>query len=611
MCGIVGAVGHERTNVLNYMITGLKRLEYRGYDSSGVCTLDGASFNTVRAVGKIKALEAKLEKAQLVSHIGIGHTRWATHGKVSEKNAHPHTVGSVAIVHNGIIENYAELKEALLKRGRKFNSETDTEIIAQLLDEGYSSGRDEFKCIIDTIKQLKGMFSLGIMFKDRSESIFAVKCGTPLVLGKGPNSTYIASDVHPLVEYAEEYSFLDDYEIAKLEPQNITVFNSDGKELVKGFQHLSCSSDELSKCGYRYYMEKEIHEQPQVIVNTIQDRISPSREEVLLDDLPLTEEQIRNFKRIYIVACGTAWHAGLLGKYFIEKYARIPVEVDVASEFRYRSPILSKDVLTILISQSGETADTLAAGREAKKYGSFVVAICNKPNSTMNRESNFTIFTQAGSEIGVAATKSFTSQVSVLLLFALYLGKVFKNISADELRPVLNDLVKMPFQMEQVLKHSDVISDLASMYSKHKTFLFIGRGIHYPIALEGALKLKEITYLHAEGYASGELKHGPIALVDEQLVLVALCPKDDLYEKTISNIEEVRARGGDVIAIGSDGDERLKAMSNIFIPMPLVAKDLMPILEVIPAQLLALNVAIKKGADVDKPRNLAKSVTVE
>jgi glucosamine--fructose-6-phosphate aminotransferase (isomerizing) len=330
-----------------------------------------------------------------------------------------------------------------------------------------------------------------------------------------------------------------------------------------------------------------------------------------LEDLPLTDEQLRRFKRIYIVACGTAWHAGLLGKYFIEKYARIPVEVDVASEFRYRNPILSNEVLTILISQSGETADTLAAGREARKHGSFVIAICNKPNSTMNREADFTIFTQAGSEIGVAATKSFTSQLSVLLLFALYMGKALKTINDDEIKPVLNDLVKIPYQMEQMLEHSGTINDVASMYSKHKTFLFIGRGIHYPIALEGALKLKEITYLHAEGYASGELKHGPIALVDEELVLIAICPKDDLYEKTISNIEEVRARGGDVIAIGSIGDERLKAMSNIFIPMPIVAKDLMPLLEVIPAQLLALNVAIKKGADVDKPRNLAKSVTVE
>jgi glucosamine--fructose-6-phosphate aminotransferase (isomerizing) len=611
MCGIVGAVGRQDINVLNYIVTGLKRLEYRGYDSSGVCILNGESFNTVRAVGKIKELEAKLGSAKLFSHIGIGHTRWATHGKVSEKNAHPHTVGNVAIVHNGIIENYAELKEDLIKRGHKFDSETDTEIIAHLLDEEYSSTRDELTCIINTIKQLKGMFSLGIVFKNKQELLFAVKCGTPLVLGRNSHSSYIASDVYPLVEYADDYAFLEDYEIAKLEPKKVTVFNVNGKEVEKHFHKLDITSDELSKGGYKFYMEKEIHEQPQVIVDTIQDRISPSRDRVILEDLPLTDEQLRRFKRIYIVACGTAWHAGLLGKYFIEKYARIPVEVDVASEFRYRNPILSNEVLTILISQSGETADTLAAGREARKHGSFVIAICNKPNSTMNREADFTIFTQAGSEIGVAATKSFTSQLSVLLLFALYMGKALKTINDDEIKPVLNDLVKIPYQMEQMLEHSGTINDVASMYSKHKTFLFIGRGIHYPIALEGALKLKEITYLHAEGYASGELKHGPIALVDEELVLIAICPKDDLYEKTISNIEEVRARGGDVIAIGSIGDERLKAMSNIFIPMPIVAKDLMPLLEVIPAQLLALNVAIKKGADVDKPRNLAKSVTVE
>ncbi len=611
MCGIVGAIGRKDTNVLNYIVTGLKRLEYRGYDSSGICILNEGTFNKVRAVGKIKELEAKLESIKLVSHIGIGHTRWATHGKVSEKNAHPHIAGSVALVHNGIIENYAELKEALIKKDRSFKSETDTEIIAHLIDESYTRTKDPLAAIKSTIKQLKGMFSLGIMFKEDCNSFFAVKCGTPLVVGRDKDSSYIASDVYPLVEYADEYAFLEDHEIAKISPDHITVFNIEGKELEKKFQHLEIKSEDLSKGGYRYYMEKEIHEQPQVMVDTLQDRISASRDKVLLEDLPLTDEDLCRFKRVYIVACGTAWHAGMLGKYFIEKYARVPVEVDVASEFRYRDPILSNDVLTILISQSGETADTLAAGRQAKKSGSFVIAICNKPNSTMNRESDFTIFTQAGSEIGVAATKSFTSQASTMLLLSLYMGKALKTISDDEIKPILNDMVKIPFQMEQVLKHSEIVSNVASMYSKHKTFLFIGRGVHFPIALEGALKLKEITYLHAEGYAAGELKHGPIALVDNELVLVAICPKDELYEKTISNIEEVRARGGDVISIGSEGDERLKAMSNIFIPMPLVSKDLMPLLEVIPVQLLALSVAIQKGADVDKPRNLAKSVTVE
>lgn len=611
MCGIVGAVSKNDQNVLEYILTGLKRLEYRGYDSSGVCIFDGEAFSIVRSVGKIKELEKKLHDTDMSSHIGIGHTRWATHGKVSERNAHPHEVGSVSIVHNGIIENYAQLKEELHHNGRKFNSETDTEIIAHLLDIEYQKEKDELKAIIKSIKRLHGMFSLGILFKGDKNTVFAVKCGTPLVVGKSTGSSYIASDVYPLVEYADSYAFLEDYEIARITPDKITVYNVDGKEINKQFNVLNITSDELSKGGYRYYMEKEIHEQAQVIVNTIQDRISASRDEVIFDDLPLKKEQLKNIKRICIVACGTAWHAALLGKYFIEKYARIPVEVDVASEFRYREPIVSKDVLTILISQSGETADTIAAGREAKKRGSFIIAICNKPNSTMDRESDFTIFTQAGPEIGVAATKSFTAQTSVLLLVALYLSDTFGLIDKKKLNSILEDFVKIPFQIETVLKLSEVVSGVAAKYLKFKTFLFIGRGIHYPIALEGALKLKEITYLHAEGYAAGELKHGPIALVDEDLALVAVCPKDELYEKSISNIEEVSARGASIIAIGTEGDERLSKISDIFIPIPLINNDLLPILEVIPMQIFALNVAIKKGTDVDKPRNLAKSVTVE
>jgi len=610
MCGIVGAVS-ANSNILEYAVKGLKRLEYRGYDSSGVCVLNGKSFVTVRAVGKIKELEKKLSNTKLSSNIGIGHTRWATHGKVSENNAHPHVVGGVAIVHNGIIENYDELKEELLKKGSKFNSETDTEIIAHLLDIEHKKNIDELQAIINTVNKLHGMFSLGILFNESPQTLFAVKCGTPLVAGRNSTTSYIASDVYPLVEHADSYAFMDDYEIAKIEPDKITVYNMKGQDVEKAFSPLNMSTDDLSKDGYRYYMEKEIHEQPQVVVNTIQDRISASRDSVIFDDMPIAKEQLEHIKRICIIGCGTAWHAGLLGKYFIEKYARIPVEVDVASEFRYRNPIMSKDVLTILVSQSGETADTLAAGREAKRKGSFVIAICNKPNSTMDRESDYTIFTHAGPEIGVAATKSFTAQVSVVLLLALYLGDMSGVIKKDQLKSVLDCFVKIPFQMEKVLRLSSVVSNVASKYLSFRTFLFIGRGIHFPIALEGALKLKEITYLHAEGYASGELKHGPIALVDDDLVLIAICPKDELYEKSISNIEEVSARGGAIIAIGTEGDKRLEKISDVFIPIPDVEKDLLPLLEIIPVQTLALNIAIKKGTDVDKPRNLAKSVTVE
>ena len=385
----------------------------------------------------------------------------------------------------------------------------------------------------------------------------------------------------------------------------------DGNKIKKDFAVLDIASDDISKGGYRYYMEKEIHEQPQVVINTIQDRISVSRDEVIFDDITLNKEELKKIKRIYIVGCGTAWHSALIGKYLIEKYSRVPVEADVASEFRYRSPVLSKEVLTILISQSGETADTLAAGREAKRQGSFVLSICNKLNSTIHRESDYTIFTQAGPEIGVAATKSFTSQVSVLLLFALYMGDIFGKLEKKELKNILEDFVKVPFQIEHILKLSDFLGEVAAEYVKFKTFLFIGRGIYFPVALEGALKLKEITYLHAEGYASGELKHGPIALVDDQLALIAICPKDDLYIKTISNIEEISARGASIIAIGTEGDERLAKITDVFVPIPNVRGELATILTSIIVQMFALNVAIKKGTDVDKPRNLAKSVTVE
>jgi glucosamine--fructose-6-phosphate aminotransferase (isomerizing) len=440
---------------------------------------------------------------------------------------------------------------------------------------------------------------------------FLLNWETPLVIGSAKDSSYIASDVYPLVDYAESYAFLDDYQIAEIGPEKINVYDINGRKIKKDFLKLDMDSQDLSMGGYRYYMEKEIHEQPQVIINTIQDRISPTRDGVVFNDIPLDMERIKKIKRICIVACGTAWHACLIGKYFIEKYARIPAEVDVASEFRYRDPVLSRDVITILVSQSGETADTLAAGREAKKKGSFVISICNKPNSTMHRESDFTIFTHAGPEIGVAATKSFTAQVTVLLLFAIYMGDVLGTMDKEEINNILDGLVKIPFQMETVLKSAELINDVFDDYSKFKTFLFIGRGIHYPIALEGALKLKEITYLHAEGYAAGELKHGPIALVDHELALIAVCPKDKLYEKSISNIEEVSARGGTVVAIGTEGDKRFSKIAKCFVPLPEINNDLVPLLEVIPVQVLAMNLAIKKGTDVDKPRNLAKSVTVE
>ncbi|MBN1115316.1 MAG: glutamine--fructose-6-phosphate transaminase (isomerizing), partial [Oligoflexia bacterium] len=512
---------------------------------------------------------------------------------------------------NGIIENYSQLRDELKKKGRTFSSETDTEIVAHLLDIEYHKTGDELKAIINTIAMLRGMFSLGIIFKHNRETLYAVKYGTPLVVGHGDSVSYIASDIHPLAGYAKTYAFLEDREIARLAPSSVEVFDADGKTVKKKQHALDISQEAFSKAGYRFYMEKEIHEQPQVIINTIQSRISGARDAVLLDDLPLDSQKLKNIKRVYIIACGTAWHAALTGKYLMEKFAKIPVEVDIASEFRYRQPLLDRDVLTILISQSGETADTLAAGREAKKHGSFVIAICNKPNSTMHRESDFTVFTEAGVEIGVAATKSFTAQISTLLLLSLHFSKLLGTMDDGKIKDTLEGFVKIPVILEGLMNISEEMGKIASRFIKARTFLFIGRGIHYPVALEGALKLKEITYIHAEGYAAGELKHGPIALVDDELVLIAVSPMDDLYEKSISNIEEVSARGGSVIAIGTEGDERLASISDVFIPLPRVSWEFLPILEAVPIQMLALNMAIKKGTDVDKPRNLAKSVTVE
>jgi glutamine---fructose-6-phosphate transaminase (isomerizing) len=609
MCGIVGSIGCS--NVKGFLLTGLQRLEYRGYDSAGICLLQNGEFNIVRAVGKIKELEKQTKDLPESAKTGIGHTRWATHGKVNEANAHPHVAGSVALVHNGIVENFFDLKKELQREGRQFNSDTDTEIIAHLIDKNLSAGMSPEHAIINTIKKMKGIFSLGILIKNRDDALYAVKCGTPLVVGKSKEASYIASDVYPMLDYADTYAYLDDYEVVRLTPKEIKVFNLEEKVISKSFHPINMTHDALSKSGYRYYMEKEIYEQPIIIINTIQSRISNNRDEVLFEDMPLDKERIKNISKIYIVACGTAWHAALVGKYYIEKNAGIPVEVDIASEFRYREPILNKDILTVLISQSGETADTLAACKEAKRRGSFTIAVCNRQHSSLHREADFTVFTQAGVEIGVAATKSFTAQVAVMLLVSLYFGTVRGVTSKKDLCKLLEEIVKLPLMMEKVLQQANAVFKAIETYYEHKTFLFIGRGIHYPLALEGALKLKEITYIHAEGYPAGELKHGPIALVDEQLVLVALAPMDHLYEKALSNIEEVKARGASVIGITTEGDTKISHVAEHTIFIPDVSWEIMPMLEAIPVQMLALYLAIKKGTDVDQPRNLAKSVTVE
>jgi glutamine---fructose-6-phosphate transaminase (isomerizing) len=609
MCGIVGSIGNEKHNVMDFLITGLKRLEYRGYDSSGVCILNGENFNIIKSVGKINELEKKLEKQSFSSHLGVGHTRWATHGKVCENNAHPHKSEYISIVHNGIIENYSELKEELIKKNVKFESETDTEVIVHLLNLEYKKAKDEKKSIFNTVSKLKGMFSLGIIFKNNPSKMYAIKVGTPLVIGLSDETSYLASDVYPLVEYADKYAYLEDFEVAEMKKNKIKVYDLKGKEIKKEFLKLDFSNEEISKGEYKYYMEKEIHEQPRVIINTIQGRISADRTKVIFEKLE-EKIKIKDINKIYIVACGSSWHAAMIGKYLIEKNSKISVNVDIASEFRYRENILDKKSLVIFISQSGETADTIAACKTVKKECS-TIAICNKPNSSLDRECDYTILTQAGVEIGVAATKSFTAQVCILILLSLYLGLEKKVIKDKYLKEILDDIVKLPHIIEKQLKNLKFIEEIVNDVLKYQVFLFIGRGVNYPLALEGALKLKEISYLHAEGYPSGELKHGPIALVDQNLLLIALCPKDKLYEKSISNIQEVKSRGGSIFSIGTSGDEKLKSMSEFFIGLEKVSSDIMPILEVIPLQVLALNIAVRKGTDVDKPRNLAKSVTVE
>lgn len=602
MCGIVGAVG--KNNILSYIITGLKRLEYRGYDSSGISFIKEGSLCTIRSVGKISELEKKIDNKVL--NICIGHTRWATHGSVCEKNAHPHSVEDISVVHNGIIENFVELKKEL--KNVDFKSDTDTEVISQMLNIEYKKTKDELKSIINVIGKLKGMFSLAIMFK-KSNFLYAVKYGTPLVIGKSEDSSYIASDIYPLIEHASRYLQLQDNEIAKISEDEVIIYNNKGKEIKKEFQKLNFTPEELSKGNYNYYMEKEINEQPKVVMDILQDRLSIDRKNIYFEGFD--DDVLKKINKIYFVACGSSWHASLISKYWFEKNTKIPVCVELASEFRYSYPVIDKKTLIIFISQSGETADTLAACREAKKRGAYSIAICNKLGSSLSVESDYTIFTQAGVEIGVAATKSFTAQMLVCFLFSIFISKKLGLVDEKYYKEVLQEIVKLPLILEKDIKKDNLIQEVAKDLLKFKTFLFIGRGVNYPIALEGALKLKEISYLHAEGYAAGELKHGPLALVDKDLVLIAICPKDKLHSKTISNIEEVRARGATIVSIGNRSDSRLGNISKYFLEISSTHEDLIPFLEVIQLQILSLFIAINKGTDVDKPRNLAKSVTVE
>jgi glutamine---fructose-6-phosphate transaminase (isomerizing) len=624
MCGIVGYVGKKR--VVPVILDGLRRLEYRGYDSAGIAVCgNGEGLQIRRAEGKLRNLEEVIRLKPMDGTYGIGHTRWATHGRPTEENAHPHRdcTGKVVVVHNGIIENYVSLKKKLAEEGHKFTTETDTEIVAHMIEKYYVHGGNGHRPSLEeavrkTVTQLTGVFALAVISVDEPNKIVAARNGPPAVIGLGKDEYFVASDVPAILYHTRDLFFLADGDLAVITPEGVRLTDFNGQPITRQVQHVTWDPIMAEKGGFKHFMLKEIYEQPRSVRDTTLGRISQETGRVFLDEMEITEVEFKAVKKINIAACGTSWHAAQAGKFMIERLARVPVEVDYASEWRYRDPIVPGDTITIVISQSGETADTIAAQREAKAKGSKTLAICNVVGSMITREAAGTIYTHAGPEIGVASTKAFTAQLTALYLFALYLGEVRGNISDDQARNLVHELTRIPGKLEHLLTHEEICEDLAKQYVRSQDFLFLGRGIHYPIALEGPLKLKEISYIHAEGYPAGEMKHGPNALIDENLPVVILAtrdPKDPLsmlrYEKTSSNLKEVKARSGQVIAIATEGDHEIKEAADHVIYVPQAPEELLPILEIVPLQLLAYHIAVRRGCDVDQPRNLAKSVTVE
>ncbi len=613
MCGIVGYCGPKK--VLPVILEGLKRLEYRGYDSAGVVYFDNDKLVKHRAKGKLLNLENLIgDEIIAPAHIGLGHTRWATHGSPTTENAHPHSdcSGEIVVVHNGIIENYHSLREGLKERGHLFSSETDSEVIAHLIEENLED--DLVTAVKKTVSLLEGSYSIGVLWTGMVDTLVVVRNQSPLVIGVSDDSgTFVASDVPALLPYTNKVIFLEDMEMAVLTGSSHEVYSlADGQRLEKKIETIDWNAAMAEKAGYKHFMLKEIYEQPQAITNTISGRINAETGEVNLPEIHLTSSDIQDIDRIVFVACGTSLHAALVAKYWIEKYAHIPVEVDIASEFRYRHLLVNDRVLTIALSQSGETADTLAGTRIAKGLGSKVITVCNVVGSTMTREADGTIYTHAGPEIGVASTKAFISQLAALFLLTLYLAQEKKTISDEDRASLGKELIKIATVIEnEIPRIQEEIKTLIEDYYDSRDFLFLGRGLNFPIALEGALKLKEISYIHAEGYASGELKHGPIALIDKEMPVVAFVPQDDVYPKSISNVEEVKARQGRIILFGTQGDDHLENISDHVIQLPEVNQALNPILYTLPAQLLSYEIASRRGCDVDQPRNLAKSVTVE
>ena len=608
MCGIIGYIGYRKA--IPIVMEGLKRLEYRGYDSAGIAYFADGDINVKRCKGKIQQLDSIVDAQKIESTSAIGHTRWATHGKPSDENAHPHRSGGIVVVHNGIIENYVELKHKLQTEGFVFKSQTDTEVLCHLINK-HASNLPLEDAVRSALKEVRGAYAFAVIDKREPDKIVAVRKESPLVLGLGENEYFLASDVPAFISYSREVIFLDNNEMAVMHRDGIVITDFEGNPVDKNVVTISWSPSMAEKGGYRHFMLKEINEQPRSVSDTIRGRVFPEKGEVDIAEFGLNTEALGKIDKIFIVACGTSYHAAMVGKYMIEELARVPVEIDIASEFRYRAPIMGEKTLFIAITQSGETADTLAAMREARRLGASALTICNVIGSTASREADYVFYTHSGPEIGVASTKAFSAQIVALYLFAIAIGKNQGTIDAGTATSLIDDLLRLPGNIEAALELDGKIHSISKELFKAKDFLYLGRGIQYPIALEGALKLKEISYIHAEGYAAGEMKHGPIALIDEELPVVVLAPSGRLFEKVLSNMEEVNSRGGIMLTLATTGHEAITKLSRYSLLMQGSNSYLNTVIFTIPLQLLAYHIAVLRGCDVDQPRNLAKSVTVE
>jgi glucosamine--fructose-6-phosphate aminotransferase (isomerizing) len=609
MCGIVGYIGKRDAAPL--ILESLRKLEYRGYDSAGIAVLNHGEVAIRRCEGKLSNLATLLGRQPMSGPVGIGHTRWATHGRPSETNAHPHRAGDVVVVHNGIIENYLELKEQLTKRGTHFSSETDSEIVAHLVSEKIDKGTDFLDAVRRTLREIRGSYALLFLNRRDPQRLIVAKNSTPIVIGWGDGETFIASDIPALLDYTRKVTFLEDGEIGEVTVDSYRLFNGTGKAIRRPVKEITWDAVAARKGGYAHFMLKEIHDQPRALADTFRSRISLKNGEVSLEGIRLTPSQVKRIKRIHLVACGTAWHACLVGKFMLEEIAGIPADVDYGSEFRYRSPLMDPRSILLMVSQSGETADTLAATEIARAKKAKILAICNVIDSSIARKSHGVLYTHAGPEISVASTKAFSTQLTALYLLAVAFGRLNGKLKQADARKLLRDLMHLPTWIEDALKLESEVKELAHELMNSQDFLYLGRGLNYPIALEGALKLKEISYIHAEGYPAGEMKHGPIALIDEKMPVVVLAPRDRYFEKTIGNLKEVESRGGKVIVLTDDIKTSHEVSAFRLLTLPKASHYLTPIVMTIPLQLLAYHIAVHRGTDVDQPRNLAKSVTVE